>query len=349
MRSSYKMDDVILLLKDITGKVAPQSTDEREKEIQSGRHYSEMLPVEYVPSEKYMLSYQNALVNYSKVVADAVAILSDKIFAEKGDSITLVSLARAGTPIGILLKRYLKFKYDIDSPHYSISIIRGRGIDKNAMKYILDRHSAKSIVFVDGWIGKGAILRQLEESLAEYQDVSPELAVLADPANVTRFFGTQSDILIPNACLNSTVSGLISRTFLRDDIIGRDDFHGAVYYGELQEVDLTYDFIDTIVSHFDKNVESTENIVASTGIEEVEQIAQDFGISDINFVKPGIGEATRVLLRRVPYKILIAESAKNEKTLNHIIQLADEKNVPVEYYPLKNYKVCGIIKNLGDV
>ena len=45
MRSSYSEDDVILLLKDITGMVEPQGTEERERQIQSGRHYSEMLPI----------------------------------------------------------------------------------------------------------------------------------------------------------------------------------------------------------------------------------------------------------------------------------------------------------------
>ena len=54
MRSSYLEDDVVLLLKDITGLVQPQSTEEREKLIQSGKHYCEMLPIEYVPSKKYM-------------------------------------------------------------------------------------------------------------------------------------------------------------------------------------------------------------------------------------------------------------------------------------------------------
>ena len=48
MRSSYSEEDVILLLKDITGLVEPQPAKVREKLIQSGKHYSEMLPVEYV-------------------------------------------------------------------------------------------------------------------------------------------------------------------------------------------------------------------------------------------------------------------------------------------------------------
>ena len=44
MQSSYKKDEVILLLKDISGMVEPLENSEREKRIQSGVHYSEMLP-----------------------------------------------------------------------------------------------------------------------------------------------------------------------------------------------------------------------------------------------------------------------------------------------------------------
>lgn len=36
MRSSYLAEDVVLLLKDITGMVSPQPTQERERLIQSG-------------------------------------------------------------------------------------------------------------------------------------------------------------------------------------------------------------------------------------------------------------------------------------------------------------------------
>lgn len=54
MNSSFLKDDVILLLKDISGLVEPLPTAEREKRIQSGIHYSEMLPLEYRPSEEYI-------------------------------------------------------------------------------------------------------------------------------------------------------------------------------------------------------------------------------------------------------------------------------------------------------
>ena len=307
-----------------------------------------MLPIEYSPSEKYMEAYKEALKINSDITAKSIGVLSDKIIDKKGSDVVLVSLARAGTPVGILIKRYIKWKYDINISHYSISIIRDRGIDENALKYILDRHNAKDILFVDGWIGKGTILRELKKNLEKYPDISTELAVVADPANISKLCGTHEDILIPSSCLNSTVSGLISRTVLRNDIIGSQDFHGAVYYEELEEFDLTYEFINTIESKFVLNNSNDNYILERIGLDEVNEIADRFNIKDVNLIKPGIGETTRVLLRRVPWKILISEKYKNHNTLGHIKKLAEEKNVPVEFYPLVNYKACGIIKNLAD-
>ena len=381
VKSSYKKEDVTILLKDITGMVLPQPTQARERLIQSGVHYCEMLPIEYKPSAKYMEAYQEALKHYAKPTAKAVAALAGKVAAKYGDKVVLVSLARAGIPIGILLKRCLQTAFHIQAPHYAISIIRGRGIDDNAMHYILERHCAEHLLFVDGWIGKGAILGELKKCLAAYKGVSPELAVAADPAYITELCGTHQDILIPSSCLNSTVSGLISRTFLRSDIIGTQDFHGAAYYGELADADLSYAFIHAIEAQFPTKEESNSkesngnepigkkrngnelngkesksnklnsdelNVSIDKGIDEVRKIAAQFDIEDINFIKPGIGETTRVLLRRVPWKVLIQQESKSDEALNHIYRLAEEKGVPVAYYPLQHYKACGIIKKIAD-
>ena len=170
MRSSYKAEDVTILLKDITGMVTPESTEERERKIQSGTHYCEMLPIEYEPTEKYMETYQRAVSVYSEVTAEATASVAEKIYAEKGRDTVLVSLARAGTSIGVLIKHYLDRKYGTDIPHYTISIIRGKGIDHNAMKYILERHNPQQLQFVDGWVGKGAIQRTLDKAMLDYPD-----------------------------------------------------------------------------------------------------------------------------------------------------------------------------------
>lgn len=351
MFSTYKPDDVNILLKDITGLVEPLGTKEREKKIQSGIHYSEMLPLEYEPTQKYLEIYHLALERFSKITAEAVGAVSRQIWNDKGRDTVLISLARAGTPIGILIKHYMDKKYKCSIPHYTISIIRGRGIDRNAMNYILQRHKPDKLQFVDGWTGKGAIRNVLSEALSDYPQVSGDLAVLSDPAFSAEKSGTHEDFLIASSCLNSTVSGLISRTFLRSDIIGENDFHGSAFYGELMEKDVTYEFINRIEQEFDfeKNYSlSSNNSLEYYGLAEAENIRKTFDIKSINFVKPGIGETTRVLLRRVPWKILV-HSLNDYNNLGHIYQLAEEKNVPVEEYPLKHYKSCGLIKDLSDI
>lgn len=352
MRSSYSVDDVEILLKDISGLVEPLPASIREKYIQSGTHYCEMLPLEYRPTEKYMKAYSSALENYAEATALAAGGLAEKLYQKKGKELVIVSLARAGIPVGILLKRYLREKYGVNVSHYAISIIRGRGIDKNAVDHILQRHAPESIQFVDGWIGKGAILGQLKEALSDYPELDTELGVLSDPAGLTELCGTHEDILIPSSCLNATVTGLISRTFLRSDIIGENDFHGAAYYGELENDDLSEGFLSAVGEKFRFDISDTDTAcIGISGIEIVKNIAQEYDISDINFIKPGIGEATRVLLRRIPWKIIVNPKYSGSDELKHICQLAAEKDVACELsrVELGNYKVCGIIKQLSDV
>lgn len=347
MFSTYKPDDVEILLKDVTGKVEPLDNKSRETFIQHGVHYSEMLPLEYKPSEEYYSTYERALRQSAQMTANAVAAVSDKIWERKDRNVVLVSLARAGTSVGILIKRFIKKKYNCDVPHYTISIIRGKGIDKNAMKHILKKHSPRDIQFVDGWVGKGAIQRQLNSAMLEYPDVDPGLAVLSDPAGAASYCGTHEDFLIASSCLNSVVSGLLSRTFCRNDIIGESDFHGAAFYSELAEYDLTYRFIEVIEEKFDLSYQAEEIIPSNCGMNEIEEIYNKFHMTDINFIKPGIGEATRVLLRRIPWKILVY-SLDDHEHLGHIYVLAKEKKADIEVYPLKTYRACGLIKNLAD-
>lgn len=407
MRSSFRDEDVELLLKDITGLVEPLPTAEREKRIQSGTHYSEMLPLEYKPSDDYIRIYNRALDVFGQPVADAIVRVSEKIVNEKGSDVVIVSLARAGTPIGVLISRYIRKKYAYACPHYSVSIIRDRGIDRNAIEYILKKHPAGSIQFVDGWTGKGVIYKELRKEISSFPGVSDKLAVVADPAYITDLCGTHDDILIPSSCLNSTVCGLISRTFLRSDIIGADDFHGAVFYEGLIDEDRTYEFIDRIEALFrsepaaeenersigekvddvraiaaeenersiDEKVDDVRALAAEENersidvrgddvraiayeenersidekVDDIRVIAEKFEIANVNHIKPGIGETTRVLLRRVPWKVIIDERYKDCEELKHIQQLALEKKVAIYYTRLNSYKCCGLIKRLSDI
>lgn len=359
VRTSYAEEDVKILLKDLSGQMEAMSAEEREANIQNGVHYSEMLPLEYEPTTEYMKIYEQALEGLSDKTAEALACISEILYKKHKGTFVIVSLARAGLPVGILIKRYIKYKYNIDLPHYGISIIRGRGIDENAMEYIYNQHGksigVKHFQFVDGWVGKGAISNILIEACNKlnikdnkWLGLSPELAVLADPSNTTKLCGTHEDFLIPSACLNSTVSGLVSRTILNDTLIGDNDFHGAVYFEHMEDADRSYEFIESVERYMRKYANNTfeeKDITGETGIETVRKLQSLYSIQDINFIKPGVGETTRVLLRRVPWKVLIDPRADREE-LAHILTLCKDKQVPIEEIQIGSYRACGIIKDL---
>jgi hypothetical protein len=365
---SYSTEDVIFLLKDISPLIMEQDNEFRENAIQSGIHYSEMLPIEYTPSKEYMDIFYSTLQSSKIKIATLVASLTDKIIAARGKDIILVSLARAGTPIGILIKRYIQFKYNVSPAHYSISIIRDKGIDKNALMHIINNHPTSEIQFIDGWTGKGVIQHTLTKACKEFYDefnitLNSNLAVLSDPAHCTFIYGTREDFLIPSACLNSTVSGLVSRTVLNDKYIFSADFHGAKFYSELKSVDVSNFYIDEICACFNdidesyisehlnfKNSEEVAtdiefhgNSLICKGLNDIQSIKHKFNIDNINLIKPGIGETTRVLLRRIPFKILV--DSFDNPNLKHILKLADEKSIPVEIYTDMCYSCCGIIKS----
>ncbi len=238
-----------------------------------------------------------------------------------------------------------------------MSIVRGRGIDANALRWLAAHHDPADVVFVDGWTGKGAITRELAAAIEEFEAAGgahgfdPAVAVLADPGSCVRTYGTREDFLIPSACLNSTVSGLISRTVLRADLVGPDDFHGAKFYRDLADTDVSGDFVDAIAARFDEvagavDVQVKELLAADReptweGWAAVERISEEYGIHDVNLVKPGVGETTRVLLRRVPWKILAREGAGAD--LDHVRLLAEQRGVPVEEVAELPYTCVGLI------
>ncbi|WP_246294008.1 cysteine protease StiP family protein [Paenibacillus planticolens] len=359
---SYPASDVTFLLKDLSAIPLEQSTDDRERAIQSGTHYSEMLPVEQQPAADYLALYHETLRLSAKKVALAVGTTAEMIRSNKGANTVLVSLARAGTPAGILIRRYLLEIHQTDMPHYSISIIRGKGIDENALMYILQKHPGAKLQFVDGWTGKGAIRKVLSEACSKMDrdygiKLDDDLAVLADPGQCAEMFGTREDFLIPSACLNAPVSGLMSRTVMREDLIGPHDFHGSKFYKEWLEQDLSNHFISAIVPFFSEIAREAEQIAVDfteqppsmswKGLRDIQAIQNEYAVADINLIKPGVGETTRVLLRRVPWRILV--DRLDNPNIRHILHLAEAREVPVEVYPGLTYSCCGIIKSVkGD-
>ncbi|MFD8981054.1 phosphoribosyltransferase [Streptomyces sp. NPDC059564] len=350
--SSYAPEDVGWLLQDLSGVELEAPTEEREEAIQAGgAHYAESLPVEYQPSEAYQELYRSALNASAARMARAVGTVTETVLAERSPAPVLVSLARAGTPVGVLMRRWAAARHGLDLPHYAVSIVRGRGIDTNALRWLAAHHDPADVVFVDGWTGKGAITRELREALSAFEGFNPEIVVLADPGSCVRTYGTREDFLIPSACLNSTVSGLVSRTVLRSDLVGPADFHGAKFYRELAGADVSTGFVDAVAAHFDAVADAVDDEVKEllaadrtptwVGWAAVERISEEYGIHDVNLVKPGVGETTRVLLRRVPWKILAQRGAGSD--LDHVRLLAEQRGVPVEEVDGLPYTCVGLI------
>ena len=369
---SYPADDVGWLLTDLSGAALEAPTHVREAAIQTGRaSYAESLPHEYEPSPEYRTLFRDALAESAGRIAEAVASVTEQVLELRGGEPVLVSLARAGTPVGILMRRWAREARGIDVPHYTMSIVRGLGIDANALRYLLTRHRPEQIMFVDGWTGKGAITRELAAAAAAFEEsdgvrLSAELAVLADPGHCVRVFGTRDDFLIPSACLNSTVSGLVSRTVFNRALIGPHDYHGAKFYRELADGDVSNEFIQAVAAHFPEvqarggpalpaPVSGADTEPTWAGWAAVERIAEEHGLGPahhaVNLVKPGVGETTRVLLRRVPWKVLarpelLARDADGRLVrgeLAHVLLLAEQRGVPVEPVEGLPYSCVGLI------
>jgi hypothetical protein len=61
-------------------------------------------------------------------------------------------------------------------------------------------------------------------------------------------------------------------------------------------------------------------------------------------VKPGVGETTRVLLRRVPWKVLVRPDARED--IAHVMLLAELRGVEVVFVQDLPYSCVGLIHPL---
>lgn len=350
---SYDPADVTFLLKPVA--MAPTSVEEKEAAIQSGTsHYSEMIAPERVPDASYLELYHAALARNGARLAQDVATLAAQLAARSpGREVVLVSLARAGTPIGVLLARTLR-AHGHRAVHYSISIIRDRGIDLVALSHIAARHDPRDAVFIDGWTGKGAIAGELRTALADAPfGFTPQLAVIADPAGQADIAATAEDYLIASGLLNGIVSGLVSRSILNTALVGEGDFHACVTYPQYADADLSRAFVNTIAPLAAAAIpqpadgHGARRVALRDGCEAMMQrLLSESGTRDRNRIKPGIAEATRALLRRVPDRLLIRNF--EDADVAHLLHLAAAQAIPVDaLYGESQYRAVAIIRSLG--
>jgi hypothetical protein len=355
---SYRSGDVSFLLKPLA---LQDFVDVPHKEwmIQSGqKHYSEMLSPESLPSARYLDVFRQACAaNLDRMAGDCMT-LAALIAARRSGPVTLVSLARAGTPVGVVLKHLLTGVMGRDASHYSVSIIRDRGIDQVALEHILAAgHAPESIVFVDGWTGKGVISRELDAAIGAFNarrgtSIDGGLYVLSDLAGTAACAASCDDYLIPSSILNATVSGLVSRSILNESI-GPGDFHGCVYYQQFEAHDQSQRFADELVARAraaalaqDAPAAMDKHAAAALSRHYMQAAMAQHGIDDANMVKPGIGEATRVLLRRSPRLLIVRDPGAPE--VAHLLLLAQEKNIPVQTDAGLPYHAVSLIRSAID-
>ena len=368
---SYLASDVTVLL-DIVDKdaVADVPVSQKEALIQSGqRHYSDMLTLEHAPTAMHEQLYQQALAQGTTRTATDIVNLAytlHHIFQQTVSTerpLILVSLVRAGLPIGVLLQRALAdadSSYALPSVHYGISIIRDRGLDTVALQMILDSYPDSPNVYVDGWTGKGAIYQELARSLDIFSDPNhPNFAnifhqgenvipllTLADPAGVAWLAASEEDWLIPSGLLNSTVSGLISRSLYTEPQSG---LHRSVFYDNLVAVDHSLAFVEQIdstrraLSTSPQYLQTFEQPRYQTA-DLIDMLAAEYDISNRNRIKPTIAEATRAILRRDPERILLATADHPDTVLLRHLCSERDINITVLGAKILPYQAITLIK-----
>lgn len=361
---SYAPGDVTFLLTPI--ELPATELAEREERIQSGlAHYSEMIGREEPPSPRYLALFHRCVELGLSRLAEGLSELAAVIAESRPGPLTLVSLARAGTPVGVLLKRIAEKYFGRRAAHYSVSIIRDRGLDMAALRYILAAHPAETIVFVDGWTAKGVIARELAAAVSGFNassgvNLSADLHVLTDLSGEAGVVApTSDDYLIPSCLLNAVVSGLISRSILNHDYLGPDDFHGCVYYRELAPHDLSRWFVDRCMDEVERVngarplADMRARPIGPAEKERLRDRSRAFieltrarhRVPHENFIKPGLGEATRVLMRREPERLLAR--SLHDQELEPILLLAEEKKVPVTLEPELPFKAAALIRRVA--
>lgn len=334
MRSSYKESDMVFLLEETN--VPMLETAEKELLIQRGGHYSDMLGIENPPDEWQMELYKKVLDREKERLAMEIGSLAATLAEESNRrEIVLLCLARAGCPVGALLKRALD-RMHIPAKAYGISIILDRRIDRYALRFVMEKHKDPEFFFVDGWTGKGAISRELEKSVP-----GARLVVLSDMCGGAWLSASGDDWLIPSGMLGSVISGLVSRTLWNNN-----GLHKAKYLVEMEEWDQTGNFLDAVSSLWTNNnfkaiVPYRRNIGSGKAIKHV---MRKYGVDNINRVKPGLAEATRAVTRRLPEQVIIS---KKDSDLDLLLGICENNLVPVSMdKEIDPYKAITIIRKI---
>ncbi|MCP3943828.1 MAG: hypothetical protein GY710_20435 [Desulfobacteraceae bacterium] len=217
------------------------------------------------------------------------------------EKILFVSILRAGVPITDWLCRLLP-----GSVGAAISLFVGLGIDTAALKRMRSDFPDRSIVFVDGWTGRGGVAKAIAAL-----DMGP-LAVLIDPWGWADFSGIQKDVFCPSACFTGLATLGFSRTFFID----KNNFFSAYRFSaRFLQTKTIKTWQDSCPDHL---LSPQKNRINKFFVETPLRIHSN--------------EVCRALINAAPKTLFFADDksfAKNNFGL--LLQLADQRSIPSEF------------------
>jgi len=339
---SYTRNQVTCLLAPYPGELL--SVSDKEQRLRAGDYYGDLLSIEALLHPDYLAVFDRQMATLADHLAPYILRLADRINADRPGraDIVLVSLARAGTPIGVVLADVLRWHHGRTVIHYTASVIHKYGFDAHALAYLLSRHAPQALLFLDGWISQGRISRALKETMAQVPGVDGTLYCLSDPSGIGDACATRRDLLLPSAVLNAAVSGLLSRT-----VHNPDGFDFSAPYPDHAAVDRTQAFVRDMLAAVEACPGPADDFVVP-GISQ-RPLAQaqiqawcTTHQTTPERIKAGIGEVSRSLLRRTPSFVALEPDAVDEA--EHLFYLAAQHQVPIEVRPLDGpYRAFSIL------
>lgn len=240
--------------------------------------------------------------------AHIVATLADTLYNKYKRFIVLVPLTHNTDTTSIalcnLIRSYFRLQYTLAIP-VTNAIDVSHPFNDDIMCDILSVYNSKDIIFVDTTTGNGHIMPYLENACNNYEDLTPKLAVLSDPANITDLKGTDTDFInllplepdVKNIPINEGITNKLKP--VKDIHTSKVNASGII---ELAK----YNKLDNITAGFTDTIKALNNGLLS----EV--------ILNINAKKS------------IDYKIFI--------------EMLKYTNIAVNYKLLKNYNCIGILK-----
>ncbi|SLM29401.1 hypothetical protein MTBBW1_1790026 [Desulfamplus magnetovallimortis] len=262
---------------------------------------------------------ENAFVNDNtlKEAAQALAGAINEKYPDP-EKILFVSILRAGVPVTDWLCRLLP-----GSKGVAISLFVGLGIDSVALKQIRKDFPHRSIIFVDGWTGRGGVAK----AVASLN--SGPLAVLIDPWGWADFSGIQEDIFCPSACFTGLATLGFSRTFFVDN----SNFFSA------------YRFSDIFAQQ--SMIKKWQSCSPQTHVSpETKNIHRFFAETPLRIHS---NEVCRALINASPEMLYFREEKSVVQERFHLLlKLADQRSVPAEFkvqslVKIKTRVACSLI------